>query len=460
VQFFQFLTSAVDIAPPWVRFGIGRGIRSRLFYAPLASVGEPQSVSELPVAPAAHAKSSEVTAALLTRSLGTGGVEAVVATLARGLPQHGIGTLVVCESGGMTAESLRAEGIQVIESSDASSMAEVLRSVPQPVVVQLHNAPDHAIQACRITGTSYMPVIHTTDINLTPDRWAFESQVVQSAPVSVAVSDTVRDYFLSHAPQSAESSFEVVPNGAESVPFASEELEGARITLSRVLDVDLTRALVFTCLARYDMQKNIPGLVASVLAAADLREDLHLVVAGPVQDWLEYRFADAIRRGHPAGHRIHLMGAGSARGLLAASDAFILDSFFEGWPVAATEAVLAGLPVVAAEVGGAAELVGPGEERGRIFPNPAISPQATTLKRIQRARRRSGDQVNKSDLRAAVLEICDDIQEWRARRFELALEAQSWLAPEIMVRAHADLLRDVVRDRSNDATLPRREYPQ
>jgi glycosyltransferase involved in cell wall biosynthesis len=428
--------AVVDVGPPWLRFGIGRSVRNRLLNRPLPSLR-----AEAPAdGPRPEGDSSSGRpVVLVTRSLGTGGVEAIVATLARHLPAHGVAVTVLAETLGSTADALRADGVRVVEARDETTALDVLATLPDDTVVELHNAPDHLVAACRERGLELVSVIHTTDINLGPEQWAKEAATAELCRVSIAVSDTVRAFYLHHLPRVPSSPVVVIHNGSD---HGRNRLDPAvvRASLGEAVGTDLRGAVVLSCLARYDLQKNLPGLVASFLLAAERRPDLHLVVAGPAEDWIEHALAKALCRSHPAGDRVHLMGTCSAPAILAASDAFILDSFFEGWPVAATEAVLSGLPLLISEVGGAAELVGSNGERGRIYDNPGGAPEAISLSEIQRARRRPERQRNRVQLARAVLEICAEIDVWRARRAELATAAGTWLNASRMAGEHARVL--------------------
>ena len=96
--------------------------------------------------------------------------------------------------------------------------------------------------------------------------------------------------------------------------------------------------------------------------------DAHLVVAGsgPLRQQLQ---AQAARLG--IAERVHLLGQrADVAALLRAADAFVLPSRREGMPVALMEAMAAGLPVVAARVGGVSELLGvqPREAAGWSVP--------------------------------------------------------------------------------------------
>jgi len=116
--------------------------------------------------------------------------------------------------------------------------------------------------------------------------------------------------------------------------------------------------IVFTSVARLDPQKNPFLLVQSFAALNDPRT--HLVMIG--DGTLRSKVAAYIR-GCDLEQRVHLLGKrGDIPECLAASDAFVLSSDWEGNPLAVMEAMAAGLPVIATAVGGVPELVASGVE--------------------------------------------------------------------------------------------------
>lgn len=439
---FRVITAAVDAGSPAIRFGIGHAVRRRLLQRPLLSLTADQTDGG---GASARAGSSEPRAVqpvviLVTRALGTGGVEAIVATLAQGLPSQGLDCIVLCEQGGSTADALRALRIPVIEARDEPAALAPLLQEPSVLAAQLHNAPEHLIAACAARGIPLLPVIHTTDINLSADDWMRQSDLFDRSAAVIAVSETVREFTEHHLPRPTPVPVTVVPNGVAARVF--RDARSARERLGTLIGTELAETTVFACLARYDMQKNIPGLVRAFLSAVSEGVDAHLIVAGPVGDWLEYSHADAIRRSHPRSARVHLLGSSSSADILDAADAFVLDSFFEGWPVAASEAVMTGLPLVISDVGGARELAGVAASRGVICANPGGAPATITLPQIRSARR-GREQVNAEALAAELRTICCDIAGWRSRRERLALDATQWLGADVMVAAHARLLHGV-----------------
>ena len=136
----------------------------------------------------------------------------------------------------------------------------------------------------------------------------------------------------------------VIPNGVDLPPARVARAEWRRANGFAEQDVLIVSA------ARLDPQKN-PLLLLDALPA-DPR--CRLLLAG------DGSLSDDVRRA--AGDRVHLLGVrDDIPDLLRACDVFALSSDYEGLPVAAIEAMAAGLPVVATAVGGVPELV----EHGR-----------------------------------------------------------------------------------------------
>lgn len=434
------LAATVDVAPGPVRFGIGRDVRARLLSQLLASLDEEEVAIEAADASVEGALAAGVVV-LATRSLGTGGVETVVATLARLLPRHDLRVVVLTSSGGGTAESLRRAGAEVAVVEDAVAAAQALSGVPRGAVAELHNAPEWLVDACHKALLRLVPVYHTTDFDLSAAGWEEQRAIAERSAASIAVSATVRAFCRSRLGGTGPE-IDVVPNGVRFPPLTHGEIDHARSRLDALAGGGIADGIVFSSLVRYTLQKNVPGLVAAFLRAAEQRADIHLVVAGPVDDWVEYALAAALASANPHGHRILLLGPSHSRTLLAASDAFVLDSFFEGWPIAASEAVRAGLPLVMPDVGGASELIGPGMARGHRVANPAQAADSMTMRDIRAARRRPARQRNRDELARAILTIANDRDRWRARRQEIAARSD-WLDADAMVRRHASLIATV-----------------
>ncbi|HAM28248.1 MAG TPA: hypothetical protein DCP11_16565, partial [Microbacteriaceae bacterium] len=196
-------------------------------------------------------------------------------------------------------------------------------------------------------------------------------------------------------------------------------------------------------------QKNIAGTTVAFGRASRQCDDIHLIFAGDPSDWAELRRAQALRDQTHGPRRIHFLGNSDAVTLLTAGDAFLLNSFFEGWPVAATEASAAGLPLILSEAGGATELVSRDSEFSIMTPNPAGEAAGISDKLVRSARRRIRNQPGAQALEAAVITVAS-----RVRESTLPLSPRSAGGVADMLHAHARVLRDAVQTHANESSSP------
>ena len=399
----------VDLTSPGLRYGYVHPLARAVLRRPLASLPAVPGAAFHPLATGASLREPDLRCGLVADSLDIGGIGRVIEMLAEGLAAEGIEPVVVCPQEGQRTARLRELGIEVVVAADEESARDALRSARLDVV-QVHSAPDHLVAAAVGTGVPLVPVLHNTEIHYSPEKWRSTAELFDRADSVIAVSALVRQFHVDRVPASAGEKIVVVANGAMPLPAATEQVRSAaRTELARTLGTSLTDEVVFACLARYDAQKNIAGTVASFLATAQ-REGAHLVVAGDPSDWLEYRRADAIRRSHPDRDRVHLLGTSDAATLLCAADAFVLNSFFEGWPLAATEAVAAGLPLVISETGGATELVQRAAVGSVLVSNASGPAAAVTDARTRAARWRAVHQSNAGEVADAVARVAATVR--------------------------------------------------
>jgi glycosyltransferase involved in cell wall biosynthesis len=161
---------------------------------------------------------------------------------------------------------------------------------------------------------------------------------------------------------------------------------------------------------RFAFPKDFETLTAA-LARIGLDYQAALVGDGPE---LQRVKAELAARGLLS--RVELLGARQdVHDLLATSDVFVLSSRSEGFPVSILEAMAAGLPVVASNVGGVAEAVVDGET-GLLVPAgdaPALADAIERLLADPGLRRRLGARGRERARR------CFDIKGFRAAHLEL-----------------------------------------
>lgn len=154
-----------------------------------------------------------------------------------------------------------------------------------------------------------------------------------------------------------------------SISYSPNGLDPA---ISRTCSPDAARALrkargipqkapLLLTLSRFVWGKapeSMPDIFSRVLAA---RPDCHYLIAGA--GMAEDEGMGALLRERGLAEHVHLLGVQSpVAPLFASADVFLLPSRVEGFPNAVMEALAAGLPVVASNVGGIPDLVRHGED--------------------------------------------------------------------------------------------------
>ena len=453
---FGVVTGVTGTLPPRIRYGYVHRITRSLLRKPLPSV----RALGADLGSGSGARSTRIgdlTCVLGTSELDVGGIGSVVELLATALPARGVTPAIVCLGDGARAQRIRDLGIEVRSVRDEASALRAFTEL-RPDVIQFHGAPAFLEAAALESGVPLVPVLHNTEIHYSRARWRGFSDLLGQSVSAVAVSDLVRSFHARHVPESLRSLIAVIPNAAPglSVPDPRQR-RVARDLLERTVGGCFRDDVIFLCLARYDAQKNIAGTVASFLTGVASGAPAQLVIAGDPSDRLEFGRSDAIRRGSLFAGRVHLLATSDARTLLQAADAFVLNSFFEGWPVAATEAWTAGLPLILSDVGGARELVGRDPGRSVLIENPAGKASDVTDARVERARWRARRQRNSSELAAAIQRVADTVHR---ERIEPRAPRNTSDGVTAMIDAHARLLRDAAKTKpSARPTRPGRATP-
>jgi glycosyltransferase involved in cell wall biosynthesis len=163
---------------------------------------------------------------------------------------------------------------------------------------------------------------------------------------------------------------EVIRNGIDLERFRQHPDPDLRRTLTGGSD-----DVVFVTTARLDPQKGLDVL----LRAARAVDGARFVIAGTGPERARLESQAAALGVH---ERVQFLGhRDDVPALLAASDAFVLPSLFEGTPLALLEAMAAGMPVVSSAIPGTDELVDDGET-GLLVQGGDSDALADALRRI------------------------------------------------------------------------------
>ena len=182
-----------------------------------------------------------------------------------------------------------------------------------------------------------------TSLFITLERW-----VAKRSDAIVAIAPAIRNELLNGYRIGRDQQYHVIPLGFALAPFAAVD-EAARAEARRALDIPAA-APVITTVGRLTAIKQQSWLLTLTRQIADRRPDVILLIAGDgeLRQDLE-RQAAALRL---TNHVRFLGWRRDLATLYAATDVFVLTSRNEGTPVALIEAMAAGVPGVATDVGG------------------------------------------------------------------------------------------------------------
>jgi glycosyltransferase involved in cell wall biosynthesis len=362
----------------------------------------------------------------------------MVALLGRRLPLHGLDTTVAhvpLAPGGdeQAAALLRFEEVPVIRlsQSDGRQWLETHR----PDVISMHTPPDWLVATAAELGIPTIETLHAASAFFNREAWVTEQIRSRQIAGFVAVSELVKRQYLRANPNYPPDRIVTIPNGVDDQHSARRDRTQARAWLGVGTD-----EFLFVSLARYSLQKNTFGLVTAFAELVSAYPGAHLLVAGGMPEPSYFEQVRRLRDSLACAGHIRLCGpCPDVPAILAAADAFVLDSFWEGWCLASMEALCAGLPVVLTEVGGAREQVGENGYRGFVVGNPSGDSDGMDWRTFTRARFSS--QVNRAALVAAMSAIVKDRDRWRSARAELRAESLSRFSTDVCVRRHAEVLR-------------------
>ncbi|GDX81685.1 glycosyl transferase family 1 [Deltaproteobacteria bacterium] len=353
----------------------------------------------------------------LVPSLDVGGAERLAALLAQGLTTLGHDVTVVsmfAATGSWIEAELRAAGIELrfldkqpgLDLRMIGRLRRVLRDL-QPDVVHTHlHTLKYAWPAVGFRGPAIVHTVHNlAEHEVETHTRAVHHVAFRLGVEPVAIGDAVAESLKRVYGRTPRS---VIPNGIRVADFRSPAgtRERTRQALASQLGFEADTTLFFTA-GRLNEQKNHAGLLDAFASPA--LASAHLLVAG------EGALLGALQAQAAAlgvASRVHFLGVRrDVSTLMAAADAFVLASNWEGNPLVVLEAMAAGLPVVATDVGCVAELVS--HETGRVVPPGSPPALAAALAEL------AGDRALVRALGARGADIA-------AARFDVAVMARAY----------------------------------
>lgn len=319
----------------------------------------------------------------LSHAFAVGGAEEMVLNLVRHLPPQYVPAVACIHEAGPI-------GLEIERTGVPFKVLGLKPGLLRPFDVLrlrdfLYECQPDIVHTFLLTGSLYgrfaammarVPVVIGTEVNVyekkrnlhaLAERW-----LMRDTDAVVASAESVRDFYIQQV-KADPSKVEVIYNA---VDWAQLQATIGRDELRASVDVPAGAPLL-TIIARLTEQKG-----HRVLLDALVRPDLaqaHLLVVGdgPLREALERQAASL---GLSA--RVRFVGARRDLGnILAATDVFVMPSFWEGLPLAMVLAMGAGLPVVATRVAGIPEVVQDGVT-GLLVPPDDSSELGAALSRV------------------------------------------------------------------------------
>jgi glycosyltransferase involved in cell wall biosynthesis len=300
-------------------------------------------------------------------SLALGGAEVLVASMHTGLRERGI----ECEYYLLRSEETPLE--QKVASQGARIHAPLAASVYSPRhvwalqkhlrkfkydVVHVHLFPAQLWAACAARlSCSRAPLVTTEHSTLNRRRasWfhGIDHWMYRQYQVIASISPATTDYLVAWLPE-VRDKVVACANGVDVDAFAMAQTPGKQALFS----VSESTPVVF-CVGRLEPVKDHETL----LRAISLIPEALLVLAGdgPLRGQL-----DALAEELGIASRVRFLGSRmDVPQILKAADLYVQPSRWDGFGIAALEAMAAGKPVIASNVAGLAEVIG---SAGLLFP--------------------------------------------------------------------------------------------
>ncbi|WP_437587717.1 glycosyltransferase [Sorangium sp. So ce1000] len=317
-------------------------------------------------------------------SFQTGGAEQVAVDLAAFQRAAGHDVLAVAiaeDPDGPRAEQLRRRGVEVhlvpkCPGFDATLTARLAALFATKGVMLVHSHNQLSLVYAAPAGWLHrVPVIHTkhgVSQDMQGRRW-LRSAASAFVDAHVAVSQPTAAVVLGQR-EVDPNKVHVVANGIDLSRFAPDRAARARVRAELAIPRD---AWVIGSVGRLSPVKNHALLVRA--AARSLPRGGRLLLVG---DGSERERLVALARELRVSDRVLFAGERhDVPALLAALDVFALPSLSEGLPLALLEAMAAGLPAVATDVGGVSTAL-VDRETGFLVPSDEVAPLAARLSEL------------------------------------------------------------------------------
>lgn len=372
--------------------------------------------------------------AILVNSLDVGGLEQVVAHLARSIKRQGIALEIWCfRSGGLVADELAEEGISVHVFNGRKKLLYQHAQNNPPALINTHYI-QLDLTPFQKMGFPIIEVVHNMYVVQPRKFWELEKKKYQACSKIVAVSELSKKTYLNKLNLSESEKIIVIGNSAEEKMPVTTNISNARRNLNMKGD-----NFVFINVASIDSRKNQLSLIEAFDIVASLVDEIpYLILIGNVLDEEYYQKIEEKIAKCCHGDYIRLLPyTNDIQSMYKISDAFVMNSYYEGWSIAATEALHSGIPIVHSKCGSAIELTRQGKY-GVMISNPLLHIDDMSPVEILRYMNQ-GIYDNLEELAVAMLQMVNAKDEIREYRENIKQSARNEFNQNRMVMEYLEL---------------------
>ena len=342
--------------------------------------------------------------ALMVENLDIGGLEEVVKLLALELKKRNLNLKVFCTyRGGKVAEELKREGIDIIVFKRKKNKFESYIKENPPLVINSHYVIDF-MEIIEKYNIPLVETIHNMYVFLPSKRIEKEQRKSKIVTEYIAVSDAAAKVFNNKIRYIEDKHMNIIGNTGKEFNTVMIEREMGRKYYNLPKD-----AFVFLVVGTIDARKNQIGIVrAWNIFSKIVEKDVALVFAGTCK---KDNYEEQIRRFIEEWNleNIYILDyCDKVTELMEIADALIINSYYEGWSMAATEALYSGLPLIHSDCGSGAELIA-GGRNGVLISNPLKDIDKYTVDELWN-KMKIGESDNIYELVRAMLILLDDYE--------------------------------------------------
>jgi glycosyltransferase involved in cell wall biosynthesis len=310
----------------------------------------------------------------LLDSLNRGGAETIALDVCRNASSHGLEMTLVTLKGGPMEEDFRQSGIDFIKLNrrlpvDPAAVFALRRIIREKRIEIVHGY--QAVDCMHLYfATRRLPVKKVLSFQggITPDWKNIRALkfLIPRMDANIAVSKGLLAWHRDKDGLDTSKNFHVIYNGAD-----EKRLQPTVHSLRAELGVAPDAPLLGMIGNFYrEPRKDQYTLCRALPEIFNRIENAHCVFAGKTEAGAEHKFNECLNicRENGIENRVHFLGGrADVPDILAALDLFVFSSLHEGLPIAAAEAMLAGVPLLVSDIEPLLEATDNGNY-GAVFP--------------------------------------------------------------------------------------------